>query len=122
MTTPIRFEARELKPYAEPVSSSELKEGSVYFFVNYVDDDMLIPNMETVVFVGRNLEANDIGLVYFQDIDSYRAGVRYDSTDKDESAVFQCGSETGHVFEFEKALEQLMMCSLRRKKALESES
>jgi len=33
----MRFEARELKPYAEPVSASDLKEGAVYFFVNFAE-------------------------------------------------------------------------------------
>ncbi|MDR3748415.1 MAG: hypothetical protein P4M04_09720 [Acidobacteriota bacterium] len=69
-----RFEERELPPYAEPVLVNELKEGSVYFFVNYVDEEGLIPQMETVIFIGRNLEAADVGRVYFQDIDSYRGG------------------------------------------------
>jgi hypothetical protein len=52
----VYFDGRELKPYAEPVSSNELEEDAVYFAVNYVDDEMLIPLMETLVFIGRNLE------------------------------------------------------------------
>jgi hypothetical protein len=51
----MRFESRELKPYAEPVVAAELKEGSVYFAVTFADEDTLIPTMETVVFVGRDL-------------------------------------------------------------------
>ena len=34
----MHFEGRELKPYAEPVSKSELREGETYFAVNYVDN------------------------------------------------------------------------------------
>ncbi len=118
-----RFEARELKPYAEPVPASNLKEGSVYFFVNYADHAMLLPALEPVVFIGRNLETNDAGVVYFQDIDSHRQGVRHDSKPKNENATFYSGSEheTGHVFEFEPALEELMRCSLRRKRARSGE-
>ena len=73
----MRFEERELQPYAEPVSAIELQEGSVYFAVTFVDEDMLIPIMATLVFVGRNLEPGDIRKVYFQDVHSYRAGIRY---------------------------------------------
>jgi hypothetical protein len=82
----VYFDGRELKPYAEPVSSSELSEGTVYFAVNFVDEEMLIPTMETLVFVGRNLEPDDVGEVYFQDVASYREGVRYAWDSEDEWA------------------------------------
>lgn len=110
-----RFE-RDLKPYAEPIAASELQEGSVYFFVNFIDREMLIPTIETVVYVGKNLEPNDENQVYFQDIESFRNGIRYGSG---EGAVFETGSadELGHVFEYERALDVLMACSLRRQKA-----
>jgi len=113
----VYFEGRELKPHAEPVSSTELTEGSVYFAVNYVDDEMLTPMMETVVFVGRNLEPDDVGTVYFQDVESYREGIRYGQNSQDEWAEFQTGSEKeiGHIFNFEQALDELMRCSLHRK-------
>ena len=114
----MKFEERELKRYAEAVSKDQLEVGSVYFFITYVDDQMLIPTMETVVFVGRNLEAGDVGQVYFQDIDSYRQGVRYSAPNPEErEAHCFTGSEDelGHVFDYEHALEELMKCSLRRR-------
>jgi hypothetical protein len=113
----VHFEARELKPYAEPVSSTELREGQVYFAVNFVDDEMLIPMMETVVFVGRNLKPEDVGSVYFQDVESYGEGIRWGSPH--EWAKFQTGSENevNHIFDYERALDVLMWCSLRRKEA-----
>src|SRR3954453_21299557 len=109
MTT-MRFEARELKSYAESISPNELREGEVYFFVTFVDDEMLIPTMDTVVFAGRNLEPGDTAQVYFQDVGSFRRGVRYNTATEDNPAVFQCGSEKelGHVFDYEHALDQLM--------------
>ena len=48
----MHFESRELTTYAEPVSASALVEGRVYFSVQYVDEDLLLPNVETLVFVG----------------------------------------------------------------------
>ena len=118
MTT-MRFEARELKPYAEPISARELREGIVYYFLNFVDEEMLIPTMETVVFVGRNLEADDDDRVYFQDIESYTRGVRYNSATHDDHAVFSSGSEKelGHVFDYQHALDQLLICAIRRNRA-----
>lgn len=115
----MQFDKREITPHAEPVSGNELKVGSVYFFVTFADDALLIPCLEPVVFVGRNLDASDQGMVYFQDFDSYQQGIRHDSQAKDHKAVFYAGSEseTSHAFEYERALEELMRCSLRRKKA-----
>ncbi|SRR6266496_5634573 len=113
----MKFEARELLPYAEPISSTDLEVGTVYFAVNYVDDEMLVPIMETLVFIGRNLEPGDVGKVYFQDVESYREGVRYGSDSEDVWAKFETGSENelGHIFEYERALDVLMQCSLRRR-------
>ena len=114
----MRFEGRDLKPYAEPVSATELKEGSVYFSVTYVDDEMHIPTMETLVFIGRELDENDSGRLYFQDIDSYRKGIRYESaTDDDHVTFFECSEdELNNIFEYEQALDVLMRCSLKKKK------
>ena len=108
MTTNL-FEARELKT------------GAIYFFVNFVDEEMVIPTMDTVVYIGENLEPGDEDRVYFQDIDSFNRGVRYDSEGDGEPALFQTGSkhEIGHVFTFEHALDVLLRCSLRRKKSME---
>ena len=114
----MRFEERELKPYAEPVTAGELLEGEVYFSVNFFDDDMLIPEVRPLVFAGRNLEPDDVGTVYFQDVESYRHGVRYDSPKGDFEAVFESGSEreVNHLFHYERALDVLMSCALRRRK------
>ncbi|MGH9957713.1 MAG: hypothetical protein ACREBC_11390 [Pyrinomonadaceae bacterium] len=101
------FEGRELKPYAEPVSSSELREGEIYFAVNFVDSEMLIPMMETLVFIGRNLKPGDKGNVYFQDIESYREGVRYSSASDEDIAKFEFGSENevGHILSTKRRLK-----------------
>jgi hypothetical protein len=109
----MRFEARELKPYAEPVSAAELKEGSVYFALTFIDEDMLTPTMETVVFVGRDLEPDDVGRVYFRNV---RSGEGADSEDADEWDYTASENSINHVFEFEHALDQLLACSLRRRK------
>jgi hypothetical protein len=113
------FEQREIKPYAEPISARDLQEGTIYFFLNFVDDDMLLPTLEPVVFIGRNLEKDDEGQAYFQDVDSFQRGIRYDSIDESDSTAFYSGSENelGHVFEYERALDALLACSLRRQKS-----
>lgn len=117
MTT--HFEGRELKTFAEPVSSAELRKGEVYFAINYIDDAMLIPVMETLVFVGSNLEPGDVGEAYFQDVESYREGVPYNFGADEGSATFYSGpeNELNHIFTYERALDVLMRCSLRRRDA-----
>jgi hypothetical protein len=52
----MRFEARELPPYVEHVEANALQQGDVYFIALFLDDEMLVPELKPVVFVGRNLE------------------------------------------------------------------
>jgi hypothetical protein len=115
------FESRELREYAEPVSSTDLVEGTIYFAVNFVDGKGLVPVMEPVVFVGRDLGSGEQGQVYFQDADSYNRGVRYSSAaaGREEKGIFDvCSAHSlNHIFDFEGALNVLLGCSLRRKKA-----
>lgn len=107
---------RETNFSPKPVTLSELEAGTIYFFVNFIDEDMLIPAMEPFVFVGRNLEEGDVGRVYFQDIDSYRKGIRYTTTTELNPATFYTGAEDqlGHIFHYEQALEVLIICAQRR--------
>jgi hypothetical protein len=139
----VYFEGRELRPGSQPVSAAELKEGTVYFAINYVDEDMLIPVVETLVFIGKNLLPDDVGKAYFQDVESYRQGVLFkvgfgegsvidggshnsnalepvrDAEVDSSPATFFCGSENelNHIFKYEAALDELIKCSLRRKEA-----
>lgn len=66
---------------------------------------LLIPLIETLVFIGRNLEPGDEGTVYFQDVESYREGVRYGSESENDWAKFETGSENelGHIFDYRQA-------------------
>jgi hypothetical protein len=119
--THLRFEARELRPYAEPASADELAEGEVYFSVRYVDGDMLIPTLDTLVFVGKDLARGDAGKLYFQDVDSYLRGVRFATASNDDGALFTTESVyKPWIFQFEQALDLLLKCSLRRAANLNS--
>jgi hypothetical protein len=112
----MRFEARELKSYAEPVSISDLREGEVYFSVQFADENLLVPIVQPLVFVGRNLVEGDGDLLYFQDFESYSMGVRYASASDGDATAFQVRGpdDTKHIFEYERALDTLLKCSLRR--------
>jgi hypothetical protein len=112
----VRIEGREVPPIGTPISPEQLRDGAVYFSVNYLDEDLTLPVMEPLVFVGRSLDGADSGLVYFQDADSYRRGVRYPGPDEMGQARFWQGAENelNHIFTFELAFEELVRCAARR--------
>ncbi len=118
----MRFEGRDLTTHAEPISASALSEAQIYFFVYYVDDDLLIPLMETVVFVGRYVSSEGTDLLRFQDVGSYQRGIRFGSPESEE-AQFQGATENGinHLFDYEHALDELMRCALRRQRGSNAE-
>ena len=102
----MRFEERELKPYAEPVLADQLQQGKVYFSVIFLDEDGLVPIMEPRVFIGSKAqpEGNEL---YFQDFRSYQRGIRFESPNADDEATFETGAGR-YMFEYERALDVLM--------------
>ena len=112
----VTFRARTLKTYAEPVDASQLVEGHTYYSLNYYDEEMLIPDFKALVFIGAFPNDQGVELLHFQDFDSYLDGVRFQTASSDDDAVFsRCTEEHAqNIFEFEQALNELMLCSLRR--------
>jgi hypothetical protein len=58
-----------LNDYAKPVSPSDLRRGQIYIDVNYIDYEMLVPVIETLVFIGRNLKRTDLRFKNNRDFD-----------------------------------------------------
>lgn len=114
----MHFEERKIAPNAEPILEDSLKEGEVYFSVQYGENELLTPRMEPLVFAGEYVGSDGLSRLRFQDVWSYRKGVRHDSNDSSE-ASFQSArrGHTNHIFEYDRALDELMRCALRRKKA-----
>jgi hypothetical protein len=105
-----------LKSYSEPVAVETLHEGNVYFSPNVLDKELLLPTLEPVVFVGKNLEPHDQDRYSFQDAESHRAGVRYSAVvPEEDDATFYTGAAPIHIFEYERALDCLLPCALRRR-------
>jgi hypothetical protein len=100
--------------YVEHVPVDQLQPEEVYFIVSFLDEEMRVPELRPVVFFGRNLESEEPGKIYFQDYQSFAAGVRYDSGGEAEFQSFFPDQSSG-VCEYEKAFEVLMRCSLRRR-------
>jgi hypothetical protein len=112
----MRFEAREVKPYAEPLEISDLRIGEIYYHAAFFDDEMLVPVLEPLIFIGENLHSEGEGNAYFQDVTSYQAGVRFEDDFWPDTAVFQffSANNLGCIFDFDRALNVLLGCSLRR--------
>jgi hypothetical protein len=117
MENRMHFPERELKPYGEPVTPDQLRIGETYFGVYFLDKDGFVPVLEPRVFIGQNLEPEDKDKLYFQDFASYQHGLRYDTASADGQAVFETGAEK-YIFEYERALDVLLTCSLRREKGM----
>ncbi len=111
---------RELKGYAEPISAELLRPKGVYFAVQFLDDQMLVPVLEPLVFLGKNLRGGDKDRLYFQQFESYQAGLRLESAKDDDLYSFQMPATNGtnHIFEYENALDILMMCALKRREVV----
>jgi hypothetical protein len=111
------FPATELKPYAEPVSPQEMHVGRVYFALQFSGRGLLVPHLYPLIFLGHDLDSDSTNLRYFQDFDSYLAGVRYGTQGQENSECFQAyGAEEGnHIFDYEHALQALMSCALKRR-------
>jgi hypothetical protein len=112
------FKEREIAVYAEPVSAADLKLRETYFCVSFDDEEMFVPTLEPLVFIGSAVEGGTEGFSYFQDFASYRAGHRIGSAEPDSIVVqgFQTAS-LGNIFDYEHALNLLLLTSIRRQKA-----
>lgn len=114
----MRFEARELESYAEPVRVNDLRVGETYFSVQFFDEEMLTPVVTPLIYLGRDLNGQHPDYFFFEDLEAYLAGVQFEKATEEERPSFQIAAENGmnHIFEFEKGLNQLLLCSLRRNK------
>src|SRR5438128_1138357 len=107
--TAMKHRGINIRDYAEPVSEDQLKPGVVYFSVQFLDPEMLIPIVEPFVFLGQDISGSQNGFFYFQRAESYRRGLRYKPSDKRNLSEFQVAKSNGmkHIFTFERALDVL---------------
>ena len=84
----------------------------------FLGEEALIPVVDTWVYLGFGLDPKvDDDRLYFQDAISYWRGIRRGSANEDEGE-FQVREPEyiNQIFQYERALEVLMTCSLRRAK------
>jgi hypothetical protein len=115
----ITFDKREIDLYAQHVTYDELTVGGDYYMISYADGDFRIPIMESLIYLGKDIVGDSpTETLYLQDMESYRAGVRI--TDKPERGTYELyglkPDQLDMLFDFERALEELMRCSMQREK------
>jgi hypothetical protein len=112
----MRFEATQIKRYPEPLRTKDLRIGEIYFRVAFFDNEMLVPGLEPLIYIGANLRAEQEDSAYFQDAGSYEAGIRFgdDSGQYEGEFQFFPSKNLGCIFDFNGALNVILLCSLRR--------
>ena len=55
----LHFPGRDVGSYGEPVPAAQLVAGETYFTVGFLDKELRIPQMQALVFIGRNLQRAD---------------------------------------------------------------
>ena len=77
----------------------------------------MLPLVETLVFTGRGFDEDGLKILHFQDIGSYQLRIERDSPDADRATFYeQHEKDLKHIFEYDRALDRLIDCSLRRQK------
>lgn len=105
-----------MKARAQSVRPSELVKGSTYFMVSYVDDDLLIPIVEPMVFLGRSIHGDADGKLYFQNAESFTHHGPYpEATDGDQDVFAFPDEGLGSILNLDEAVEELQRCLARKR-------
>jgi hypothetical protein len=124
----ITFPERSIARYAKYVDPEKLEIGRSYFRLQYIGDELQLPELVPLIFIGKDLDpSEDVSRLYFQDASSYSIGVRWGDPPaacdgETEEERFQQFLARGHfetyeasqlsVLDFESALNLLLLYSL----------
>lgn len=109
------FKSREVSEDWEPLSADDLEIGNVYFDLGHADSDLLFPTLETLVLV-KISEKNDLRVFLFQTATAYFSEILTEDAGSYEYPMLFEYDENSlkSIFDFEKTLEQFLICSIRR--------
>jgi|GEM_PF-6062611 len=107
----------------ESVAASDLVIGQCYFQVYYVDDDMLLPVMASLVYLGQGVDPDRPDHLFFQDLDSFTDLGPYPKHDEAiqpeqvRLALFSISPDhhVNGVYDLTTALISLQNCDQRRR-------
>ena len=110
------FVERTVPDYCEPVVASELELGTTYFSVTYVDGEMRVPVVETLVYLGSFVDDSKESLYRFQDAESYARKDREPPAGPTHGMYVECSADyLKSVFFLDKTIDELIRCAVRRK-------
>lgn len=104
-------------PVVETVDPSDLVLGEVYYAVQFLDDDLTIPIVEPLVFIGWNRFGDEtVKVAYFQNAETHRQGVRFETTTAENPADFLGAEEDGlsYIYDFEGLVQSISATAHRR--------
>jgi hypothetical protein len=104
-------------PIVEPISPEDLVSGEIYYAVQFLDDELTVPSVEPIVFVGWDHFGDErVRTAYFQTAETYSRGVRLETTTADDPADFLCAEEDelSYIFNFEGLVESISATAHRR--------
>lgn len=108
--------SQTLSPLGVP--ASRLTVGGLYFVVSYLDEECIIPIVDSLIFLGRNLEGHSEKALYFQDAASHRESGPYPNAHNETATVTVVDSDSDlppNLFELEGVLDELARCAQRKK-------
>jgi hypothetical protein len=96
------------------VSAGALKEKSTYLMISFFDDDMFIPDVTTVIYLGKDIFGEGGSNHYFQDYETYMEA----ASPSAETGVIEAGEDSlMNFYDLDGAAALLAECAqLRRRK------
>ncbi|MBS0244427.1 MAG: hypothetical protein JSS20_19830 [Proteobacteria bacterium] len=111
------FPQRTIPDHAVSVEAKSLVPGLTYFVANFIDPDMLIPELKALTFVGKGANGFKKHQFVFQDAESFRREAIADDPPcvGDPVAMYVCSAKgLASIYEFDAALDVLLGSALRR--------
>jgi hypothetical protein len=102
---------------ARPVTATELESGGLYLSVSYLDGDLLIPIVETFIFLGKDIFSEGAEGLYFQNAESYFTNGAYrvdeDRVEEQDRLLVATPDNLSNMFDIANASDAMAHCAER---------
>lgn len=102
------------RPPIRPVSVADLKKGNVYISVSYLDEQLLVPIVETLIFLDVDIFREGCDLLFFQHAESFfeRGEFVPGASDREELLVAEPDG-LNNIFTVPNGSDALTLCAGR---------
>jgi hypothetical protein len=108
------IKAREISDDWEPVDPGDLKVGEVYFDIGFVDENLLVPSVTTLVLTEVS-NKDGLRVFSFEEATAHYNGVPAESAEYPVLYEYDENSITS-IFDFNGFLDNMLLCAVRRGK------